>query len=73
VIKAEGVDEIEFELDVEDDNEGVAVVPVSLAVAAEVEERLFNRTEACEFCIISVLQSEVLEVFEAKFACGVRH
>jgi hypothetical protein len=67
VIEAEEVNE--FELDVEADNEEVAVVPISLAVAAEVEERLFNRTEAGELCIISVLQSEVLEVFEAEVAC----
>ena len=69
MIEAEEVDDSEFELDVKADNEEVAVVPISLVVAAEVEERLFNRTEACELCIISVLQSEVLEVFEAKGAC----
>ena len=69
VIEAEEVNESEFELEVEVDNEEVAVVPISLAVAAEVEERLFNKTKACELCIISVLQSEVLEVFEAEVAC----
>jgi hypothetical protein len=68
VIEEEEVDESEFELDVEADNEEVAVVPISLAIAAEVEERLFNRTEACEVCIISVLQSGVLEMFEAEVA-----
>jgi hypothetical protein len=68
VIDAEEVDESEFELDVEADNEEVAVVPISLAVAAEVEERLFNRTEPCEVCIVFVLQSEVLEKFEAEVA-----
>jgi hypothetical protein len=53
-------------LEVEADNEEVAVVPISLAIAAEVEERLFNRTEAWEVCIISVLQSGVLEMVEAE-------
>ena len=66
MIEAEEVDESEFELDVEADNEEVAVVPISLAVAAEVEERLFNRTEACEVGIISVVPSGVLEMVEAE-------